>query len=105
MSIAIEDLLPPGNASGFSFRKTVAFQVAPQIASGVALTAGGALVASLGSSVAVGPNVYAGSGVPTISAPQGSLYLRSDGSSTSTRAYINNSAGSGTTWTALTTAA
>lgn len=47
--------------------------------------------------------IYAGSGAPTISAKQGSLYLRTDGSSTSTRAYINTDGG--TTWTAITTAA
>lgn len=47
--------------------------------------------------------VFVGSGAPTISAAKGSLYLRSDGSSTSTRAYIaTDSAG---TWTAITTAA
>ena len=47
--------------------------------------------------------VFAGSGAPTFSAMQGSLYLRTDGSSTSTRAYINTD-GAGT-WTAVTTAA
>lgn len=45
---------------------------------------------------------YWGSGAPTFSAAQGSLYLRTDGSSSSTRAYIN-STGS-TTWVAVTTA-
>jgi len=43
------------------------------------------------------------SGAPTLSAPKGSLYLRTDGSSTSTRAYVNTDAG--TTWTSITTAA
>lgn len=47
--------------------------------------------------------IYFGSGAPTVSAAQGSLYLRTDGSSTSTRAYINTDGS--TTWTALTTAA
>jgi hypothetical protein len=47
--------------------------------------------------------VYWGSGAPTISADKGSLYLRTDGSSTSTRAYINTNGS--TTWTAITTAA
>ena len=47
--------------------------------------------------------VFAGSGAPTFSAMKGSLYLRTDGSSTSTRAYINTD-GAGT-WTAVTTAA
>lgn len=47
--------------------------------------------------------IFAGSGEPTFAALQGSLYLRTDGSSTSTRAYINTDGG--TTWTAVTTAA
>jgi hypothetical protein len=46
--------------------------------------------------------LYWGSGAPTFSAGQGSLYLRTDGSSSSTRAYMN-STGS-TTWVAVTTA-
>ena len=49
------------------------------------------------------PGIYSGAGAPTISAAQGSLYLRTDGSSTSTRAYINTNGS--TTWTAITTAA
>jgi hypothetical protein len=52
----------------------------------------------------IGFGIYAGSGVPTVTAGQGSLYLRSDGSSTSTRLYVNSSATSGTAWTAVTTA-
>lgn len=47
--------------------------------------------------------IFFGSGVPSLAAAQGSLYLRSDGSTTSTRAYINTDGG--TTWTAITTAA
>ena len=43
------------------------------------------------------------SSVTTASAPQGSLYLRSDGSSTSTRLYVNTNGS--TTWTNVTTAA
>lgn len=48
-----------------------------------------------------GVQILVGSGAPTASAAQGSLYLRTDGSSTSTRLYV--SAG-GTTWVAVTTA-
>jgi hypothetical protein len=74
----------------------------PHIFSGT-LTAGGLLTcgAQIGTS---GPVIYSGSGAPSISAAvKGSLYLRSDGSSTTTRAYIaTDTAG---TWTALTTAA
>jgi len=47
---------------------------------------------------------YYGSGSPNtvLQAPQGSVYLRSDGSSTSTRAYINTDGVKA--WTAITTA-
>ena len=47
--------------------------------------------------------IFFGSGAPTLVAAQGSIYLRSDGSSTTNRMYINNSSGSGSTWTAVTT--
>lgn len=46
--------------------------------------------------------VYVGSGLPTISAAQGSIYLRSDGSSVSTRLYVNTNGTTG--WTNVTTA-
>lgn len=64
-------------------------------------TAGGAVAVKIGQLEVLG--IYFGSGAPTVSAPQGSLYLRTDGSSTSTRAYINTNGS--TTWTAITTAA
>jgi len=64
--------------------------------------AAGGMAAFLASSTA-GLGVYVGSGAPTIAAAQGSIYLRTDGSSTSTRAYINTNGS--TTWTAITTAA
>lgn len=46
--------------------------------------------------------VFFGSGVPTLSAAKGSLYMRSDGSSTSTRMYVNTDGA--TAWTSVTTA-
>lgn len=49
------------------------------------------------------PGVFTGSGAPTISAPKGSLYLRTDGSSTTTRAYVATDAVGG--WTYLTAGA
>ena len=63
--------------------------------------AGGAVSQGMlfGSAPALG--IYYGSSAPTLSAPQGSLYLRTDGSSAVTRAYINTDAG--TTWTAIST--
>ena len=70
--------------------------------SGSGLTAGGA-AGFIGTNVAAGMGIYFGSGAPTIAAAKGSLYLRSDGSTTNDRAYINTNGS--TTWTALTTAA
>ena len=70
--------------------------------SGSGLTAGGA-AGFIGTNVAAGMGIYMGSGAPTIAAAKGSLYLRSDGSGTGDRAYINTNGS--TTWTALTTAA
>lgn len=46
--------------------------------------------------------VQSGSGQPSHSAPKGTLYLRLDGSSSSTRAYINSDGA--TSWVAVTTA-
>ena len=67
-----------------------------------ALVAGGA-AAFIGTNTAAGMGIYMGSGAPTIAAAKGSLYLRSDGSGTADRAYINTNGS--TTWTALSTAA
>jgi len=52
-----------------------------------------------------GPYITSGSGSPNgvITAPKGSIYMRTDGSSSSTRAYSNTNGG--TTWTAFTTVA
>ena len=47
--------------------------------------------------------VQAGTGAPTLTAPKGSLYLRTDGSTTNDRMYVNTDGA--TTWTAVTTAA
>jgi hypothetical protein len=70
--------------------------------SNVGLVAGGAS-AFIATNVAAGMGIYVGSGAPTVAAAKGSLYLRSDGSGTGDRAYINTNGS--TTWTALTTAA
>lgn len=59
------------------------------------------IVAKLGT--VAGPELLSGTGAPTLTAPKGSLYLRTDGSSVSTRAYINTD-GAGT-WTPVTTVA
>jgi secreted PhoX family phosphatase len=55
--------------------------------------------------VAGSSQILSGSGSPNgvVTAPKGSLWLRTDGTTTNNRAYINTNAG--TTWTALTTIA
>jgi hypothetical protein len=68
--------------------------------SATALVAGGAS-AFIATNTAVGMGMYIGSGAPTIAAAKGSIYLRSDGSSTSTRLYVSDGS---TTWIAVTTA-
>jgi len=68
-----------------------------------AIPAGGTAGRGVMVSTTTNFGVFFGSGAPTLSAAKGSLYLRSDGSGTSDRAYINTD--SGTTWTSLTTAA
>lgn len=71
--------------------------------SGTAIPAGGTAGAGFLLSSVSNFGVFFGSGAPTLAAAQGSLYLRSDGTTTNNRAYINTNGG--TTWTALTTAA
>jgi hypothetical protein len=90
----IENYLPPVREDGLCTSK------APSFVCQTAVTAGGVLAIGVGP--ATGPNIYFGSGAPTVSAPQGSLYLRSDGSSVSTRMYVNTNGTTG--WTAVTTA-
>ena len=113
MTQLIEDVLPPIQSAGLNTAKaisttstitttsTISASGSVTSLSGTATTAGGATTAGLAmGTAAVG--IYFGSGVPTISAAQGSLYLRTDGSSTSTRAYVNTNGTTG--WTAITTA-
>lgn len=73
------------------------------VMSATATPAGGTAGAGIQFGTTSNFGIFYGSGAPTLAAAQGSLYLRSDGSSTSTRAYINTNGS--TTWTAITTAA
>ena len=96
MALKLEQFKQVVKLKGLQTQKTIASR--PE----TALVAGGDTVAALTlSATALG--IYVGSGAPSITAPQGSIYLRSDGSSTSTRLYINTTGS--TTWTAVTTAA
>ena len=91
-----------GNVTGNVSATTVAATSTVTARSASALVAGGA-AAFVGTNTAGSMGIYFGSGAPTVSAAKGSLYLRSDGSGTGDRAYINTNGS--TTWTALTTAA
>lgn len=80
---------------------TVAATSTVKALSGSAVTAGGA-AGFLATTTAAGLGIYFGSGAPTVAAAQGSLYVRTDGSSTSTRLYVNTNGTTG--WTNVTTA-
>ena len=86
-----------GNITGGNFRT----DGQAVVMNATAPPAGGVAAYLMSSTANLG--VFFGSGVPTISAAQGSLYMRTDGSSTSTRMYVNTNGS--TTWTAVTTAA
>lgn len=89
-----------GNVTGDVTGATVAVTGNVTADSATAPVAGGA--ASFLATSTAGLGIYFGSGAPTVTAAQGSLYLRTDGSTTSTRAYVNSDGG--TTWVAITTA-
>ena len=68
-----------------------------------ATPAGGTIGKGLKFGTTANLGVFFGSGAPTLSAAKGSLYLRTDGSTTNDRMYVNTNGS--TTWTAVTTAA
>lgn len=73
------------------------------IASAVATPAGGSTSARLLFGTTAGFGIYYGSGAPSVSAAKGSKYMRSDGSGTTDREYVNTDGG--TTWAAVVTVA
>ena len=75
---------------------------AATILSGTAVPAGGTAGAGYKFSSTANLGVFFGSGAPTLSAAKGSLYLRTDGTTTNNRMYVNTDGA--TTWTAVTTA-
>jgi hypothetical protein len=89
-----------GNITGNVAATTVAATGTVTARSASALVAGGT-PAFIGTNTTAGMGIYFGSGAPTVAAAKGSLYLRSDGSSTSTRLFVSDG---GTTWIAVTTA-
>jgi hypothetical protein len=72
--------------------------------SGTTITAGGVTGKGIMLFGSTTFGIYAGSGAPTIAAGQGSFYMRTDGASSLSRAYIQTS-GSTNTWVGLLTTA
>lgn len=73
------------------------------VASGTATPAAGSTAARFLFGTTAGFGIYYGSGAPTVSAAQGSIYIRSDGSTIATRLYVNTNGS--TTWTNFVSAA
>lgn len=73
------------------------------VSASVAPPAGGSVTARLLFGNVAGFGIYYGTGLPTVSAALGSIYFRRDGSSTTTRMYVNTDGG--TTWTNFITTA
>ena len=69
----------------------------------VAIPAGGTAGEGIMVSTTTNFGMFFGSGAPSLAAAKGSLYMRSDGSGTTNRMYVNTDGS--TTWTAVTTVA
>lgn len=89
-----------GSITGAVAATTITATGTITVDSATAPVAGGDAAVLMTSTAGLG--IYVGSGAPTVSAAQGSLYLRTDGSSTSTRLYVNTNGTTG--WTNVTTA-
>lgn len=86
-----------------TFSGTMSVNGQPTFQGTTAPPAAGANTAGIKVSSTANLGIFFGSGAPTFSAAQGSLYIRTDGSSTTTRAYVNTNGS--TTWTYLTAGA
>ena len=76
---------------------------AATILSGTAIPVGGTVGAGYKMSSTTNLGIFFGSGAPTLNAAQGSLYLRTDGTTTITRMYVNTDGAA--TWTNVVTSA
>lgn len=97
------NLILNGGAGGTSVGGTAGVPGNVLLAHNIATPAAGSAAAFIQLGSTAGFGIYFGSGAPTVSAAQGSIYLRSDGASTSTRLYVNTTGS--TTWTDFTSAA
>lgn len=82
---------------------TIASTGVTNVSAATATPAAGSTAARLVFGTTSGFGIYYGSGAPTVSAAQGSLYMRSDGSGIADRLYVNTTGS--TTWTNFVSAA
>lgn len=101
--LATSTITAVGNIVGGNLVTAGAGNVAGNIRllSATAVPAGGTTGAGLRMSSTTNLGIFFGSGPPTLSAAQGSLYIRTDGSTTITRMYINTNGSTG--WTNVVT--
>lgn len=94
-----------GDDSGYANLQAASVLATTNLQAGSAssVVAGGTNGYGLKLSSSANLGIFCGSGAPTFSATQGAIYLRTDGSSTSTRLYVNTDGA--TTWTNFTSAA
>lgn len=97
------NLVLNGGAGGTTTGGSAGAQGIVQIANNVAPAAAGSAGAFVQLSSTASFGIYFGSTAPTVVAAQGSIYLRTDGSTTATRLYLNTNGSS--TWTNVVTAA
>jgi hypothetical protein len=95
-------LTHPAGAGTFSLNGPGGSTAQFTSATGSALSAGGNVACGTLVSSTANLGVFFGTGPPTLSAAEGSIYSNTTGAA-GARLYVNTSAGSGTTWTALTT--
>jgi len=93
--------------TGFSITRSSGLMAVQQLNStlkitsalGNAIPAGGSVNTGILCTSTANFGVFFGSGAPTLSAAQGSIYLRSDGAGTNTRVYVNTNGTTG--WSAM----
>lgn len=98
---------PGGTTGQVQYNNAGAFGGTPKLTIGAdavnaaadtATPSGGSAAAFLQLGTTAGFGIYFGSGAPTVSAAQGSIYLRTNGTTINNRAYLNTG---GTTWTGI----
>jgi hypothetical protein len=102
IAYALNDSSTPTTLATFSYAGGFNLTGVATLASATATPAGGSTSARLLFGTTAGFGIYYGSGAPSVSAAQGSIYLRSDGAGTTSRLYVNTDGA--TTWTNFTSA-